>query len=121
MNLKKLPAFLAATLLAGCANGLLSSDSPAPPDRDAVPMRRTEPVFPRAALLNCISGHVLLEFQVTSVGKVRDIAVVESKPPGVFDVAAAEAIAGWRFMPDIRNGKAVNQRTRQKIDFKTEC
>jgi len=40
---------------------------------------------------------VTVEFGLTPEGHTRDIRVVESSPPEVFDAAAIAAVRTWRF------------------------
>jgi protein TonB len=76
-----------------------------------------EPVYPVEALRNGTKGWVELEFTVTPNGSVRDIEVVAAEPRGVFDSAASEAVAGWRFRPRVVNGQPVAQRSTVTMRF----
>ena len=78
------------------------------------------PVYPAEALRNKTSGWVELEFTITPNGAVRDVAVVGSEPSGVFDSAASDALAEWRFRPRIVNGQPVAQRSRITLRFDVE-
>jgi protein TonB len=79
-----------------------------------------DPVYPAAALRNGTQGWVELEFTVTPNGSVRDIDVVAAEPRGVFDAAATEAVAAWRFRPRYVNGKPVAQRSTITMRFDVE-
>jgi protein TonB len=76
-----------------------------------------EPVYPAQALRNRTRGWVELEFTVTPTGSVSDVQVVGAEPEGVFDAAAAQALAQWRFKPRIVNGRGVAQRTSVTLRF----
>jgi protein TonB len=76
-----------------------------------------DPVYPVQALRNGTKGWVELEFTVTPNGSVRDIEVVAAEPHGVFDSAASEAVAGWRFRPRVVNGQPVAQRSTVTMRF----
>jgi len=91
-------------------------------DMDQVPqpLARLEPVYPARARLRRQEGAVVLEFVVDGDGITRDIEVVQSEPPGVFDAAAAGAVERWRFRPGMKDGRAVAVRVRQKMTFKLE-
>lgn len=79
-----------------------------------------EPVYPPRALRNGIEGWVELEFTVTEAGAVGDILVLDSRPAGVFERAAIEAVASWRFRPRAVNGRPVQQRSAITIRFEVE-
>lgn len=79
-----------------------------------------DPVYPSEALRNKTSGWVELEFTITPNGAVRDVAVVGSEPSGVFDAAASDALAEWRFRPRVVNGQPVAQRSRITMRFDVE-
>jgi TonB family protein len=76
-----------------------------------------EPVYPAQALRNRTRGWVELEFTVTPTGSVSNVQVVGAEPGGVFDAAAAQALAQWRFKPRIVNGRGVAQRTSVTLRF----
>jgi protein TonB len=93
---------------------------PAPGIAAADTMQRvagSEPVYPPQALRNGTSGWVELEFTVTSSGAVRDVQVVAAEPDGVFDGAASDALAAWRFEPRVVNGQPVSQRSTVTMRF----
>jgi protein TonB len=79
-----------------------------------------DPVYPAAALRNKISGWVELEFTIAPNGAVRDVAIVGSEPRGVFESAASDALAEWRFRPRVVNGQPVAQRSRITMRFDVE-
>jgi TonB family protein len=79
-----------------------------------------DPVYPLQALRNKTRGWVELEFTILPNGAVRDVEVVGAEPTGVFDQAAAEALAGWRFRPRIVNGQPVAQRSTITMRFDVE-
>jgi protein TonB len=76
-----------------------------------------DPVYPAQALRDGTRGWVELEFTITATGSVRDIDVVAAEPRGVFDAAAAEAVADWRYQPRVVNGQPVAQRSRVTLRF----
>jgi protein TonB len=86
-------------------NGLTLSGS----DRDTVPLVRVPPQYPPAAAARDIEGWVQVRFAVTPTGGVRDAVVVASEPGTVFDEAALEAVARWRYNPRIDGGVAVER------------
>lgn len=82
--------------------------------------RYVEPVYPRAARDAGTSGWVDLEFIVRPDGTISNARVVNSAPAEIFDRAALDAIAKWRFEPVVRDGKPVDQRTRLRLRFAAE-
>jgi protein TonB len=62
-------------------------------------VRTVQPDYPPAALAAGREGRVELSFNVDGAGKVRDVRVVQSSPPGVFDEAARRAVRQWRYAP----------------------
>ncbi|MCG8588780.1 MAG: energy transducer TonB [Proteobacteria bacterium] len=74
---------------------------------------RIAPRYPIDAARKGITGFVVMEFTLTPEGKPREIQVVESKPPGVFDSFAVEALREWRYCP---TGEA-HPGVRVQIDF----
>ncbi|MDE0421555.1 MAG: M56 family metallopeptidase [Gammaproteobacteria bacterium] len=72
-----------------------------------LPIVKVAPIYPAPALANNVEGHVLLEFAVTTTGAVRNPVVLEAEPPGVFDQAALDAVAKFRYKPTVMDGEAV--------------
>ena len=89
----------------------------APADDELGRVRVVEPVYPAQAMRDRVEGWVLLEFTITETGSVRDIVVVDSQPSGVFDAAAAEALAGWKYRPRIADGRPVAHRSNVTMRF----
>lgn len=50
-------------------------------------------------------------------GSVRGAKVLDSKPRGVFEASAVQAVMRWKFKPKIKDGKPVEQKGSQKIEF----
>ena len=89
----------------------------APADDELGRVRVVEPVYPAQAMRDRVEGWVLLEFTITETGSVRDIVVVDSQPSGVFDAAASEALAGWKYRPRITDGRPVAHRSNVTMRF----
>ncbi|MBS0580045.1 MAG: TonB family protein [Proteobacteria bacterium] len=86
----------------------------------AASLRRTRspaPDYPESALAQHIAGSVLVQYTVDVNGETRDIKVLESSPPGVFDRAATNAIRRWRYAPMLVNGTAVQVPTKTLLRF----
>jgi protein TonB len=88
-------------------------------DGDLIPIVRIEPQFPREALIEGISGYVIVAFTVMEDGSVEpgSAKVTESKPPRLFDSAAMRAVSRWKFKPRIVDGKPVRRPATQRLDF----
>jgi TonB family protein len=96
--------------------------APAPVDPAALAaslkrLRSAPPDYPVNALQQRITGSVLLEFTVDVKGEPRDIRVLESTPPQVFDQAAINAIRHWRYAPMIVTGTAVEVPVKTRMRF----
>jgi protein TonB len=86
-------------------------------DGDLLPLQRIPPQYPRDAARSGVTGWVTLEVLVNADGSVRSAKVTDAKPRGIFEAAAVAAVMRWKFKPKIENGKPVEQRGAQKIDF----
>lgn len=77
---------------------------------DKVPQRLKTfpPEYPLSAKEEYVSGKVIARFIVTKEGKTKDISIIESDPPGVFDENVLAAIKEYRFMPGYKNGVPVD-------------
>jgi TonB family protein len=81
-------------------------------------VHHVDPQYPQAARAREVDGWVDLELTVKADGSVDDVNVRQSEPAEIFDKAAVDAVRQWRYEPVIRNGQAVDQRTRVRIRFK---
>lgn len=121
-------------LLSGLVTGSLiaagpsqsSTSSPEHTDNaDAAlsPVVRVNPLYPRSAAIEGITGSVLLEGQIETDGSVSNVRVIESEPEGVFEEQAIAAFAQWRFEPTV--GRTIDPtgpstkplKVKQRIDF----
>ncbi len=89
-------------------------------DGELVPVLRVKPQYPRAAACDGISGWVVFELVINPDGTVRSAKAVKAQPRGMFEAAATQAIMRWKFRPKVEDGKAVESRGTQQIDFKLE-
>ena len=108
--------------------GLLKGSGPAiggldiRSDSRAVPIVRIEPQYPRKAAIQGIEGWVLLQFDISPTGSVRNIKILNSKPTNMgFERAAARALQKWKYRPTMEEGKAISQiGEKVQLDFKLE-
>ena len=99
---------------------------PPPPSRtserditlpEMIPLTQVPPLYPRRAARLQIEGFVTIEFTIAPDGSVIEPVVVESEPRNVFDRAALQAIVQWKFEPRMENGRAIESRAKQRIEF----
>jgi len=86
-------------------------------DGDLLPLQRIPPTYPRDAARAGVTGWVQLEVTVNADGTVRGAKVTDAKPKGIFEAAAVQAVMRWKFKPKIQDGKPVEQKGSQKIEF----
>lgn len=80
------------------------------------PLRREPPWFPHNMRMAGLAGKVLVEFVIDTQGQVQNPVVVRSNNPW-FERPAIEAILKWKFQPAQMDGKNVNTRALQMLDF----
>ncbi len=116
-----------ATEVAALATEIAKARAAASPPRPAAALvlpenalnrtRFVRPAYPSRALERGISGWVDIEFTVASDGSTRDATVRASEPAGVFDRAALDSVARWRYEPRVVNGAVVDQRVAARVRF----
>ena len=85
------------------------------------PIVRIEPQYPRKAAMQGIQGWVQLSFDITAMGTVNNVQVLNSKPKRIFDMAAKRALLKWKYKPKMEDGKAVPQPGEKvQLEFKLE-
>lgn len=108
---------LSATVSGGPMGGTMGKGVSGMFDGDLLPLQRIPPQYPRDAARAGITGWVQLELLVNADGSVRSAKVVDAKPRGMFEASAVQAVMRWKFKPKIEEGKPVEQRGLQKIEF----
>jgi protein TonB len=108
---------LSASVSGGPMAGSMGKGGAAMFDGDLLPLQRIPPQYPRDAARANITGWVQLEVTVNADGTVRGAKVLDSKPKGIFEAAAVQAVMRWKFKPKIEDGKPVEQKGSQKIEF----
>lgn len=85
---------------------------------DAPPRTRvqTPPRYPFAARQGAQTGNVVIEFTVDESGRVINPRVIDSTNR-IFDEAALQGVAGWRFEPGRREGRVVRFRMAVPVHF----
>lgn len=93
----------------------------APSDGEYLPIVKVQPIYPRRAQSRGIEGYVIVEFTVTKTGTTKDIRVVESQPPGIFDKASLAAAAKFKYKPRVVDGQPIEvPGVQNKITFELE-
>ena len=87
------------------------------PENEMHRTRFVKPVYPQRALERGTTGWVDLEFTVARDGSTKDATVRGSEPMGVFDRAALDSVARWRYEPRVVNGVIVDQRVAARVRF----
>ena len=88
------------------------------PDTAAVARHRPSPIYPSDARQRGIEGFVVVRMRVDAAGRVTDVVVVESDPPGVFDQSARRAAQSYLFSPARAGGIAVATTLEQRMVFR---
>lgn len=63
-----------------------------------------EPVYPPQARQEGIEGWAQVSFTITESGDVKDIFLIDSEPPEIFDEVSIEAAAQFKFEPYVIRG-----------------
>jgi protein TonB len=86
-------------------------------DTRAEPLNDVDLVYPLLAYQDRVRGMVRLNIFVNEKGGIDKVAVVDAKPPGVFENAALQAVAELKFSPAIKNGRPVKNRKTIEVAF----
>jgi TonB family protein len=86
-------------------------------DTRAEPLNDVDLVYPLVPYQHRVRGVVRLNIFVNEQGGIDKVAVVESKPSGVFDEAALSAVSALKFSPAIKNGLPVKNRKTIEVTF----
>lgn len=79
---------------------------------------RPKPVYPRAALREHIQGCVRVRFNIDRRGRPTDLQVWTHYPSDIFDLAAIETVAQWRFrVTDAAGHRTTVHDVFQEINF----
>ena len=100
--------------LSGAAVGGVGSG-----DSEVTPIVRIEPLYPRKAALRGVEGFVILSFDITPLGTVSGVKILQSSPPQIFNQSAKQALLRWKYKPKTIRGKPVKQKgLKVKLQFK---
>jgi protein TonB len=90
-------------------------------DERAIPLNQVDVVYPETALAAGTGGVVTLRLLIDHEGRLRDASVTDSRPAGVFENAALDAVWSLRFRPAMRNGVAVGSIKLIEVPFDPDC
>lgn len=82
-------------------------------------IKQGPPIYPYEMSRAGIIGSVIIEFIIDKTGDVRNAHVVQSNNPW-FERPALDAVMAWKFAPGEVDGKPVNTRVSQLIEFNLE-
>ncbi len=86
-------------------------------DIRAEPLGEVNLIYPIIPYQQRLSGSVTLNIFVNEGGGIDKTVVVESKPTGIFDEAALQAVAKLKFSPAIKDRKPVKNRKTIVVNF----
>lgn len=117
-------AALAVGLLAGGVPGARARQDDDPPlelkdlknAKKPRGIKQGPPMYPREMARAWVVGSVTISFVIDKSGDVRNAYVVESNNPW-FERPALDAMEKWKFSPAELDGRPVNTRALQRIDF----
>ncbi|MEH6552597.1 M56 family metallopeptidase [Pseudoalteromonas tetraodonis] len=89
---------IAASLLSGLAVAK-QPEASAKKETSIAPIMRSEPLYPKQAAEQGISGSVVLKYDITPAGKTANITVVKAEPEAVFNKEAKRALMQWQYTP----------------------
>ena len=78
------------------------------------------PVYPKDAVDQKLEGTVILIVDVAADGTVSKAVVERSTLENKFDAAALDAVTRWKFIPEMKAGKAVAGRVRVPVEFRMD-
>ena len=90
-------------------------------DERAVPLNVVDVAYPPSALADGVKGVVTLRLLIDHQGVLREATVTGSKPAGIFDKAALDAVRALRFRPAVRNGAPVGSIKVIEVPFDPDC
>lgn len=106
---------LALALLAGC--GVDSNGPPAVAFTDVLAVDTPPPTYPLEVACDDAGGEVVLQVTIAAEGNPSEVRLVRSSGFDALDLAAHEAVRGWRFKPATRGGKAVPKTIQVPVTF----
>lgn len=98
----------------------LGTDRTSDTDEEYIPLVKTAPRYPEAAVTQRLEGDVIVQYTVTATGTVENPVVVSSTSP-VFDEASLESVMSYLYIPRVVSGVPVDvPGVRTKITYRLE-
>jgi protein TonB len=108
------PSSASAPVQVASANPVQPAAAVPPPATALKLISREQPGFPREALRKGVTtGHVTARISVGADGSVKNVEVISSSPPRVFDSAVVAAAMHWKYAPMAEPATTVTE-----FDFK---
>jgi protein TonB len=89
-------------------------------DEPPRPIARAPLRYPKSAEAGGVEGEVEARLLLSDDGSVLQVSVVSATPSGVFEAAARESLARWRFAPATFRGLKLKAWVRQRVVFKLQ-
>lgn len=89
-------------------------------ERRPEPLGEILPAYPEEARRRGVEGSVIVALHIDETGAVREVEILQSTPPGVFDAAVIAAYGQARFQPAARAGRPVRYIGRYRVLFELE-
>jgi len=76
-------------------------------DGEYLPIVKVAPIYPRRAQTRGITGYCIVEYTVTTSGRIRDPKAVDCQPEGVFERASLKAAEKFKYKPRVVDGQPI--------------
>ena len=85
---------------------------------EPTPLFRKNPEYPLSAARRNVNGWVVLSFDISKTGFVKNISMLEENGGNSFVKESIEAVEKWRYAPKIVDGKAtIAKNNKVRLDF----
>ena len=82
-------------------------------------LKAPDPTYPAATFGKCENKTVVLAIIVDPKGKPSSFVVI-APTPSLLDIAAIEAVQGWKFLPASDHGKPIPVAINVEVNFRTD-
>ncbi len=89
-------------------------------DREASPIARPQPDYPREAMRRGEEGTVMVLAEIDANGVPTSVEVADRSGSRDLDRSAVDAVRKWRFTPAMKDGRKVASTVRIPVEFKRE-